>query len=67
MAAENNEDNDVDFVEYVSNLRKIAESENKLEELEERCEVEELNLFALTQDDHFDEEYHIHLLNLSVE
>ena len=49
----------------MSNLRKIAESENKLEELEERREllVEELNLFALTQDDHFDEEYHIHLLN----
>ena len=65
MAAENNNDNDVDFAEYVSSLRKIAETEMNLEELEERRElvVEELNLFAGTQDDHFDEEYHTNLLN----
>ena len=39
-------------------MRKIAELEERRELL-----VEELNLFALTQDDQFDEEYHIHLLN----
>ena len=65
MAAENNNDNDVDFEEYVSSLRKIAEIVINLEELKKRRKflVEELNLFAVTQDDHFDEECHTNLLN----
>ena len=64
MAAENNNGNDVNFKEYVRSLRKIAEIEFNLEELVEKRElvVEELNLFAVMQDDYFDEEYHTNLL-----
>ena len=53
------------ILQSVSSLREIAEIEMNLEELEERREllVEELNLFAVTQDERFDEEYHTHLLN----
>ena len=39
MATENNNDNDVDFAEHVSSLRKIAEIEINLEELDERREL----------------------------
>ena len=64
MTAENNSDNDIDFGEYVKNLRKIVVTEARLEDLEERRElvVEELNWFAITQDNQFDEEYHSDLL-----
>ena len=56
VAVESNNNN---RVEYGSNVRRIAETETNLEELDERCEmvVAELNLFAVTQEDHFDEEY----------
>ena len=65
MAIGNHNDNDFGLSEYVRNLKSVAENEEKVLELEgmHQLIVEELNWFAVTQDNFFDEEYHNNLLD----
>lgn len=56
---------DDNFNDFINTIKAILKLESKIGELEERHNiiVEELNWFALSQSDHFDEEYYIELLH----